>query len=131
GTHIMLSQVVAALFFFFQAEDGIRDYKVTGVQTCALPISSISSHLVRPVHEGDTVRWWRQARAAARGARGTRIAASSRTAAGRCTRLRAERLARGAYTRARGVIERLRRAAAATHPAAALEDSAGRVARSR
>src|SRR5256885_6895372 len=28
------------MFFFFQAEDGIRDYKVTGVQTCALPISS-------------------------------------------------------------------------------------------
>src|SRR5256885_15311054 len=27
------------LSFFFQAEDGIRDYKVTGVQTCALPIS--------------------------------------------------------------------------------------------
>src|SRR6266446_921676 len=26
------------LRFFFQAEDGIRDYKVTGVQTCALPI---------------------------------------------------------------------------------------------
>src|SRR5256885_7369633 len=26
-------------FFFFQAEDGIRDYKVTGVQTCALPVS--------------------------------------------------------------------------------------------
>ena len=26
-------------FFFFQAEDGIRTYKVTGVQTCALPIS--------------------------------------------------------------------------------------------
>ena len=25
--------------FFFQAEDGIRDYDVTGVQTCALPIS--------------------------------------------------------------------------------------------
>src|SRR5256885_5559599 len=31
------------LFFFFQAEDGIRDYKVTGVQTCALPISSAST----------------------------------------------------------------------------------------
>src|SRR5256885_11041327 len=30
-------------FFFFQAEDGIRDYKVTGVQTCALPISFFSS----------------------------------------------------------------------------------------
>ena len=28
----------ALVFFFFQAEDGIRDYKVTGVQTCALPI---------------------------------------------------------------------------------------------
>src|SRR3989454_3477376 len=27
-----------SFFFFFQAEDGIRDYKVTGVQTCALPI---------------------------------------------------------------------------------------------
>src|SRR5205807_8483798 len=27
--------------FFFQAEDGIRDYKVTGVQTCALPICRI------------------------------------------------------------------------------------------
>src|SRR5688572_32249730 len=28
-----------SLFFFFQAEDGIRDLTVTGVQTCALPIS--------------------------------------------------------------------------------------------
>src|SRR5438132_13004449 len=27
------------MFFFFQAEDGIRDHCVTGVQTCALPIS--------------------------------------------------------------------------------------------
>src|SRR3712207_7800654 len=27
-------------FFFFQAEDGIRDIGVTGVQTCALPISA-------------------------------------------------------------------------------------------
>src|SRR5947207_4085996 len=27
-------------FFFFQAEDGIRDHCVTGVQTCALPIST-------------------------------------------------------------------------------------------
>src|SRR5260221_1924977 len=33
-------------FFFFQAEDGIRDHCVTGVQTCALPISS------HPVSEG-------------------------------------------------------------------------------
>src|SRR5256885_12195190 len=29
-------------FFFFQAEDGIRDYKVTGVQTCALPILAVA-----------------------------------------------------------------------------------------
>src|SRR2546425_10140950 len=29
-------------FFFFQAEDGIRDKLVTGVQTCALPISRLS-----------------------------------------------------------------------------------------
>src|SRR3712207_9227423 len=28
------------MFFFFQAEDGIRDIGVTGVQTCALPISA-------------------------------------------------------------------------------------------
>src|SRR5271167_1510198 len=28
-------------FFFFQAEDGIRDRNVTGVQTCALPISRL------------------------------------------------------------------------------------------
>src|SRR5690625_5993864 len=29
-------------FFFFQAEDGIRDGHVTGVQTCALPISAVN-----------------------------------------------------------------------------------------
>src|SRR5256885_5966601 len=32
--------VRCCFYFFFQAEDGIRDYKVTGVQTCALPIST-------------------------------------------------------------------------------------------
>src|SRR3990167_11200051 len=30
---------IISFFFFFQAEDGIRDLTVTGVQTCALPIS--------------------------------------------------------------------------------------------
>src|SRR5437868_9422929 len=34
-------------FFFFQAEDGIRDRNVTGVQTCALPISPSHSALRR------------------------------------------------------------------------------------
>src|SRR2546429_9388607 len=44
------------LFFFFQAEDGIRDVAVAGVQTCALPISDpgeqerIAGH-----HSGDEV----------------------------------------------------------------------------
>ena len=32
---------VGCIFFFFQAEDGIRDHCVTGVQTCALPISPL------------------------------------------------------------------------------------------
>src|SRR2546429_2699425 len=35
--------VSIANFFFFQAEDGIRDVAVTGVQTCALPISYASA----------------------------------------------------------------------------------------
>src|SRR6266508_3889274 len=36
-------------FFFFQAEDGIRDGHVTGVQTCALPISDDEAHRPRRV----------------------------------------------------------------------------------
>src|SRR2546421_4043325 len=36
-----LTIVRYSFFFFFQAEDGIRDLIVTGVQTCALPISSL------------------------------------------------------------------------------------------
>src|SRR3989442_11634483 len=35
------------VFFFFQAEDGIRDADVTGVQTCALPISTPSLPRIR------------------------------------------------------------------------------------
>src|SRR2546430_7843099 len=37
---------VGLFFFFFQAEDGIRDLTVTGVQTCALPISKLKSTYV-------------------------------------------------------------------------------------
>src|SRR5690606_40061752 len=33
------TQHIVVVRFFFQAEDGIRDFHVTGVQTCALPIS--------------------------------------------------------------------------------------------
>src|SRR2546430_14832200 len=35
---MMLRREAGRFFFFFQAEDGIRDLTVTGVQTCALPI---------------------------------------------------------------------------------------------
>src|SRR5436305_13852874 len=53
-----------AAFFFFQAEDGIRDADVTGVQTCALPISQgrqtydVSSFLspAAPIPAGCTIR---------------------------------------------------------------------------
>src|SRR5256885_12216344 len=45
-----LQAVNYVCFFFFQAEDGIRDYKVTGVQTCALPISLARADHAR--HEG-------------------------------------------------------------------------------
>src|SRR2546422_5776862 len=54
-------------FFFFQAEDGIRDVAVTGVQTCALPISlahlargGFALWLARPPPFGQDVRPRRQ-----------------------------------------------------------------------
>src|SRR5256886_5718376 len=56
---------VLVLFFFFQAEDGIRDLTVTGVQTCALPISPRRArwaqarappHLVRHARAGARAR---------------------------------------------------------------------------
>src|SRR5256886_3588632 len=49
GVDVGVEVVVGVLvFFFFQAEDGIRDLTVTGVQTCALPISR---RVGRPVGE--------------------------------------------------------------------------------
>src|SRR5262249_56805110 len=44
--YIALYGIVWCFCFFFQAEDGIRDWSVTGVQTCALPIC----HDHRPSH---------------------------------------------------------------------------------
>src|SRR5690606_40104523 len=54
-------------FFFFQAEDGIRDFHVTGVQTCALPIFMMvagtlfvtTSVLCAVAHDGPTLALWR------------------------------------------------------------------------
>src|SRR5207248_3436429 len=71
---VLLSVVVVigdelSYFFFFQAEDGIRDRTVTGVQTCALPISPAQTNAphrnrdsqplrpkAAPIHLGAQVR---------------------------------------------------------------------------
>src|SRR5262249_59360244 len=48
-----LGAVSSLLFvFFFQAEDGIRDWSVTGVQTCALPISAVLVRIGLRDHAG-------------------------------------------------------------------------------
>src|SRR2546430_3192124 len=65
-SHVMVCHL---FFFFFQAEDGIRDLTVTGVQTCALPISAdaataagdhrdlaVELHAREPYTRGDTIR---------------------------------------------------------------------------
>src|SRR2546429_410765 len=49
-----IDRAMCRCFFFFQAEDGIRDVAVTGVQTCALPICSIREAL-RGSHQDFTV----------------------------------------------------------------------------
>src|SRR2546421_969025 len=51
----MMCHIIFFCFFFFQAEDGIRDLIVTGVQTCALPIyiySSLFDWLVETINHG-------------------------------------------------------------------------------
>src|SRR5256885_6875667 len=48
---------VLRVFFFFQAEDGIRDYKVTGVQTCALPIFAPLEQVRRRLHADHLLRF--------------------------------------------------------------------------
>src|SRR3712207_4801944 len=45
-------ETLGKFYFFFQAEDGIRDIGVTGVQTCALPIYS-AARGTRRLHDGD------------------------------------------------------------------------------
>src|SRR5439155_11664804 len=72
-------------FFFFQAEDGIRDGHVTGVQTCALPISCGSGRA------GPRTGWHRQPLDRAEGAT-THMTRSDHTGSGRTEVLVAEGL---------------------------------------
>src|SRR5437868_12142313 len=46
---LFVVDTISVFFFFFQAEDGIRDRNVTGVQTCALPISPLTVSKEPPV----------------------------------------------------------------------------------
>src|SRR5262249_60024642 len=45
-TKSLIIHAFVVFFFFFQAEDGIRDWSVTGVQTCALPISKMEAGMM-------------------------------------------------------------------------------------
>src|SRR5436309_5456779 len=62
--HVLFPWIVQAcrrcllFFFFFQAEDGIRDFHVTGVQTCALPISERAPVVVEDVSRVEVVSPW-------------------------------------------------------------------------
>src|SRR2546425_3667922 len=60
------------VFFFFQAEDGIRDKLVTGVQTCALPISLRPAPPRARLARARYGRRWRGGWLPGRGARGAR-----------------------------------------------------------
>src|SRR5256886_15929656 len=76
-----------SFFFFFQAEDGIRDLTVTGVQTCALPISRArvlqlaESHDLLVVGASDNHGWgqvtcvWNLSSPSAHGYRSNRVIA--------------------------------------------------------
>src|SRR5947207_10586664 len=55
--------VLVVFFFFFQAEDGIRDHCVTGVQTCALPIYGGRERRYWEMSQGRASRSHRSARA--------------------------------------------------------------------
>src|SRR2546422_7929869 len=65
------------LFFFFQAEDGIRDVAVTGVQTCALPISS-QRRRIRAEKGPTTNQYRRNRRRAAESVAWTRVSVARR-----------------------------------------------------
>src|SRR5205823_11300185 len=72
-------------YFFFQAEDGIRDKLVTGVQTCALPISAAASC---PCRRARRRRDGRATPARARSNRGAHFVLSGSKVSVRCERSR-------------------------------------------
>src|SRR2546427_1630859 len=90
-------------FFFFQAEDGIRDLTVTGVQTCALPISCLF-RIARPApaQRGAVAPDRAAARSArsacARARRGARAGGAGQSA---CARARSEERRVGKECRSR------------------------------
>src|SRR5437868_15161214 len=84
------------VFFFFQAEDGIRDRNVTGVQTCALPICSASFRRAGP----GSLRA-RERRALARRGRGTPRSAIDASRGGPRRRSRSEERRVGKECRSR------------------------------
>src|SRR2546422_3873465 len=69
----MISGPLMVMFFFFQAEDGIRDVAVTGVQTCALPICRPrkGTHAGEPSQVTSSTRSVLRLRRAARNRRGS------------------------------------------------------------
>src|SRR5690606_39309801 len=56
---LLIALTLLNAIFFFQAEDGIRDFHVTGVQTCALPILTVQTAVLIEtlVALGAEVRW--------------------------------------------------------------------------
>src|SRR5690606_40004923 len=94
----IMSKYFGLFIFFFQAEDGIRDFHVTGVQTCALPISRASSS---PWPAAARLPPRLPATAAAARPHPTSSPASSRTRAGSMTSRRSEERRVGKECRAR------------------------------
>src|SRR6266436_9194509 len=88
---LCVDDLMVFFFFFFQAEDGIRDVAVTGVQTCALPISPCSP-----------TRGWRDRREAR-----AAVEAGQRQPLPRAGRSGRQRGRRGAGNRLPGVLPRL------------------------
>src|SRR2546430_12279033 len=81
----MVVMSTLTVIFFFQAEDGIRDLTVTGVQTCALPISSPRPRSVRDAwHRPSARRTSRRGGPPSDPAQARRLAGRARARAAAC-----------------------------------------------